>query len=70
MGGSSTVLEFALPELNRRRAFYDLIWKDLYSSGLVEGDSLHVTMTGSGMIAKRTTEFGDGFVTFISEPNL
>jgi len=70
MGGPSAVLEFALPDLNGRRSFYDLIWKDLYSSGLVSSDSLHVTMSGPGMIAKRTTEFGDGFVNFISEPAL
>lgn len=70
MGGLSSVLVFAYPELHGKRPFFDLIWKDLFTAGLLSTDSLHVTMSGSGMVAKRTTDFGDQFIRFISDPVL
>ena len=68
MGGLSTVLEHNLPNLRGRRDLYDQLWKDLYSRGLVNTDGLHVTMSGSGLISKRTSGLGDEFLRFISEP--
>ncbi len=68
VGGLSHLLESAFPQLAKRREFYDLIWAELYRSGLVSTQGLHTTMSGSGLYAKRTTAFGNEFVNFISEP--
>ena len=68
MGGLGAVLEFNLPELRNRREFYDQIWKDLFSRGLVNTDGLHATMSGSGLSQKRTTGLGDAFLQFIRGP--
>lgn len=68
MGGLSTVLESHFPELRGRREFYDQLWADLYSRGLVNTNGLHTTMTGNGLVSKRTTELGDEFLRFISHP--
>jgi len=50
------------------RDLCDLVWKDLYSKGLVNTDSLQVMMTGGGMITRRTTVFGRSFISFIRNP--
>lgn len=68
MGGLSSVLEHNMPEMSGRRELYDQFWKDLYSRGLVNTDSLQVTMTGNGLGQKRTTGIGDAFLSFILEP--
>lgn len=70
MGGLTTVIEFAYPQLQNQRPIYTLIWSELYRNGLVSTDGLGTTMTGSGMVAKRTTPIGEAFLKFISEPNL
>ncbi len=68
MGGTASVLEFAIPELKGRRAFYDQIVKELYSDGLLNSDTfMHTTMTDQGMFASRTTEMGKQFLDFISQ---
>ncbi len=70
MGGTSAVLEDAMPELKGKRQFYDMIVNDLYSIGLINSDSfLHSTMTENGMFASRTTEMGKQFLEYISENN-
>lgn len=68
MGGLSTILERNIPELRSKRELYDQLWKDLFSRGLVNTGSLHVTMTGHGLGQKRTTGIGDAFLKFIEEP--
>ncbi len=70
MGGLGSVLEHNMPQLKGQRHIYDQVWKDLYSRGLVNTESLHVTMSGQGLASKRTTEVGDEFLRFISEPVL
>lgn len=67
-GSPSRVLESAFPELGGRRSFYDIIIKDLYSQGLLSTESLHVMMSGEGTTAKRTTDFGDLFISYVSSP--
>ena len=67
-GAMSHLLEGAYPELRGRRDLYDLIWKDLYSRGLVNTDGLHTMMTGSGIVAQRTTMIGKAFIAFIQDP--
>ncbi len=67
MGGPSTVLEHCLPDLRGNRETYDQIVRDLQAEGLLgQGQFLHVTMTGGGMVASRTTERGKQFIKFIT----
>ena len=67
-GALAQLLEKAFPELQGRRDFYDLLANDLFRSGFTNTESLHGMMTGSGLLAKRTTELGDDFLNFISSP--
>ena len=64
----STVLHEAYPELANRRDLYDQIWKELNVSGLTNTPSLHGTMSGSGLMEKRTTSRGQAFIRFITDP--
>jgi hypothetical protein len=68
VGSMSHLLETAFPELKGKQNLYDLIWKDLYSGGLVNTEGLHTMMTGSGIVAQRTTELGRDFIAFIRNP--
>jgi hypothetical protein len=69
MGGPSAVLEHCLPDLRGQRETYDQIARDLQAEGLLgQGQFLHVTMTGGGMVASRTTERGKRFIKFITAP--
>lgn len=62
------VLEKAFPNLKGKKSFYDQIWKDLYLRGLVSIEGLHGIMSYAGIMTKRTTEMGDAFLDFISNP--
>lgn len=64
----SYVLETAFPALNGRREFYDQVWHELNAAGLVNTDSLHTMMTGTGTMQRRTSGLGRAFVSFVSEP--
>jgi hypothetical protein len=68
MGAMSHLIESAFPELKGKRDLYDLIWKDLFSRALVTTDGLHTMMTGSGIVARRTTEIGRLFLDYIKNP--
>ena len=68
MGAMSHLVENAFPDLRGKRDLYDLIWKDLYSRALVNIDGLHTMMTGTGIVAKRTTEIGTLFLNYIKSP--
>lgn len=70
MGGLSSVLEYNMPELRGHTPIYTQVWKDLYMRGLTNTDGMNVTMSGQGLAAKRTSEIGDEFLRFISEPAL
>lgn len=68
-GGTSTVLEHCLPDLRGQRDTYDQIVRELQSEGLLgQGQYLHVTMTGGGMVESRTAERGKRFIRFITAP--
>ena len=67
MGGLSTLIEAEFTELRGQRSLYDQIGKDLYARGLINVESFHTTMTGSGLTQKRTTGMGDSFLRFIGE---
>ena len=69
MGGVSTVIEHCFPDLRGQRDTYDQIVRDLQTEGLIgQGQFVHVTMTGSGMVASRTNERGKRFIKFITAP--
>ena len=68
MGSPSTILEKSFTELNGKRDLYDLFVKDLFSRGLMSTDSLHTSMSESGMFASRTTDMGKQFLKFITSP--
>ena len=70
MGCSGQVVESVYSELSGRRDVYDQIVTDLRARGLLNSPSsfLHTTMTGNGMVAKRTTALADAFLTFIAAP--
>jgi hypothetical protein len=71
IGGPSSALEFAFPELKNKRSFYDQVVRDLASHGLVNEDTwLHATMSGSGMLDSRTSDLGKNFINFVSKPRM
>lgn len=65
MGSPSTPLFHVYPELNNE--LFKKIYGDLYNDGMVSLDNLNITMSGSGMVAKRTTAIADEFLKFILE---
>lgn len=65
MGSPTTPLFSVYPELNND--LFNKIYKDLYTDGIVNTENLNCTMSGSGMVAKRTTKLGDQFLHFILE---
>lgn len=67
-GAPAHILEQAFNELRGNRAIYDLLVKDLYANGLMNIESLHTMMTPSGVVASRTTNLGNKFLDFITEP--
>jgi len=67
MGGLENILENLFPELSEKEPFYNLIWRDLVSKGLLEGD-LHVTMSDHGLRQPRSTEMGKMFLRFVADP--
>ena len=68
MGGLGSVLEHNIPDLRGQQELYRQLWKDLYSRGVVNTDSVSGTMSASGLASKRTTELGDAFLSFIEAP--
>jgi hypothetical protein len=67
-GGLGDILLQAFPQLKERKPFYQQVWADLHNCGLLNTSSLGMMLTGGGLMAKRTTDFGDQFLSFISEP--
>jgi hypothetical protein len=69
-GSLSELFEQVFPDLLGRRDFYDQIARDLHTRGFINSsaDVLHVMMTGSGLVAKRTTDTADRFLAFIGAP--
>lgn len=65
MGGLSSVVESAYPELRGRRDTYDQWWRDLHIRGLVTVDNLHTTMSGHGLMSGRLTSLGAKFLAFV-----
>lgn len=62
------LLETAYPEMKGRRTDYDHITKELYDRGLLATASLHVNMSGSGVMLPQATDMGLRFIRFLSPP--
>ncbi len=61
-------LERAFPELRGQRAVYDGMVRDLYLQGLIVSESLHVTMSGTGIMASWLTMKGNALAQLITSP--
>lgn len=70
MGGAAEPLEHTFPELKGKRPFYDVLYNELASRGFLDGNatSLHISLTGEGMVGSRTTQMGKQFIRFITSP--
>jgi hypothetical protein len=68
MGSLRGVVARAYPEMNEQGELLDLVWQDLQGAGLHRSGPLGATMTASGTMVKRTSDLGDEFIRFISEP--
>jgi hypothetical protein len=68
IGGLSLIVEAAIPSLQGNGALANRIVADLESMGLVSGASLNVTMSGSGLLAQRSTPLGRSFLQFVVNP--
>ena len=67
MGSPKEPLFSVYPELEN--LLFDKIYNDLYVDGMVSTQNLNVTITGRGMVSKRTTVLGDEFLKFILDDN-
>lgn len=70
MATLTAVLQYNEPLLKSGEDVFQIIWKDLYTRGLVSVEQTNTTLTGLDMGFKRTTEIGDQFLAFISDPNI
>lgn len=67
MGGVSTLFEMLLSEYPVD--LVNIAFHDLYNMGLQNTERGGVTMSKHGIVAKRTTEFGDRYLNYISLPS-
>ena len=63
------MLQQAFPRLAGWKPIYDTVWRDLYTRGLIDRENPHDRGWGGGAILeRRTTDSGQAFLRFISEP--
>jgi len=62
------VLEHAYPELSDKGPLYEYIWKDLESMKLIEYADFTDPKSSTELFSKRTSYFGDQFLSFIEVP--
>lgn len=65
-GSPMEPLSSVYPEFASHRPIVDRIIKELYNDGLMTTENIHCTMSGGGVVASRTTEFGLDFIRFIT----
>jgi hypothetical protein len=68
-GSLAQLFTDAYPALQDERDFLELIHLDLNARKLTNSGSFWTMMSGTGPYEKRTTDFGDRFLKFISEPD-
>lgn len=67
-GSLSILFEAALPELGSNNPLLARVVADLSQERLTNGATLNGMLSGSGLLEKRTSEFGDSFLKFITSP--
>lgn len=67
-GSVYPLLKGVLPEVAQHPQLLDRVLADLGREGLIDVGSIRGMMTGGSLLTKRSTEFGDAFLQFISEP--
>lgn len=67
MGSPITLFFETYPDLKKEEDLIRIIIKELFADGLLSSESMSGMMTADGAKAKRTTEFGDKFLKFISD---
>lgn len=72
MGNISDILYRYYPELSNKKDFTKQLYADLYNRGLLNSDTTILTamMSGSGIVAERTSEMGKQFIKFIVTPEV
>ena len=68
MGTRSIMLEEALPALEDRRDYYEILFKDLHARGLLKTDQIHMGLTRPGVYMGIATDIGTNFLKFITAP--
>ena len=67
MSSLKSILLDMHPELSTKESLVELVWKELYTGGLVTHNSLAGTLSNNGLRQKLTTTMGDRFVKFIKK---
>jgi hypothetical protein len=67
-GSQFVIIQAAMPELVSNRELFDRATSDLRAMGLIDTDSFNVTMSGSGLLNRRSTPLGRSFLCFINDP--
>lgn len=67
MGSLKSVLLDMYPELSTKDSLVDLVWKELYTGGLVTHNNLSSSLSNMDLSQKLTTTMGDRFVKFIKK---
>ena len=67
-GSVRQLIEDVFPELAGQGDFYNQVVRDLHAAGLSGVEGVGGNISGSSMLARRTTEWGQRFIQFISEP--
>ena len=68
MASLHQVVMKAIPPLGARKDIAELIWRSLSDDGLMSAANYNVSMSGHGLLQKRTTELGDRLIAFVSRP--
>jgi hypothetical protein len=70
-GPVSDFLPMAFPDLAARQDFLDLMWTDLFQSGLLifPAADMHYRSSDHGMWPSCTTDIGKAFLRFIEDPS-
>ncbi|AWN47546.1 hypothetical protein DK419_15545 [Methylobacterium terrae] len=67
-GSLGQIIHAALPETTGNPVLLGRVLGELEREGLTNGASMNTMMTATGVTEKRTSEFGDTFLSFISNP--
>ena len=67
-GAIYDVIEEKLPELKGRRGFYEQLWRDLSTRGLVTTPNLADVDVDQAFLPRKASDLGMQFLRFISAP--